>query len=86
MITGAEALLRKNPEVRQAVLDEIDCVIIDEFQDTNPVQFALCGNWVRMYRAHCLWATLNSRSWGFRSRSATVAGVSKIQSCIDTAP
>ncbi|KAB2764339.1 AAA family ATPase [Brucella anthropi] len=41
MITGAEALLRKNPEVRQAVLDEIDCVIIDEFQDTNPVQFAL---------------------------------------------
>jgi len=41
MITGAERLLRKDPAVRQAVLDEIDCVIIDEFQDTNPVQFAL---------------------------------------------
>lgn len=41
MIAGAERLLRTNHSVRQAVLDEIDCVIIDEFQDTNPVQFAL---------------------------------------------
>lgn len=41
MIAGAERLLRTNPDVLQAVLDEIDCVIIDEFQDTNPVQFAL---------------------------------------------
>jgi len=41
MIAGAERLLRADPAVRQAVLDEIDCVIIDEFQDTNPVQFAL---------------------------------------------
>lgn len=41
MITGAELLLRTDPTVRHAVLNEIDCVIIDEFQDTNPVQFAL---------------------------------------------
>lgn len=41
MIAGAERLLRTNMSVRQAILDEIDCVIIDEFQDTNPVQFAL---------------------------------------------
>ena len=41
MIAGAERLLRTDPAVRQAVLNEIDCVIIDEFQDTNPVQFAL---------------------------------------------
>lgn len=41
MIAGAERLLRTDPAVRQSVLDEIDCVIIDEFQDTNPVQFAM---------------------------------------------
>jgi len=41
MIAGAERLLRVEGSVRQAVLAEIDCVIIDEFQDTNPVQFAL---------------------------------------------
>ncbi len=41
MIVQAEALLRTRPEVLASVLGEVDCVIIDEFQDTNPVQFAL---------------------------------------------
>lgn len=41
MITEAESLLRTRPEILQAVLGEFDCVVIDEFQDTNPVQFAL---------------------------------------------
>ncbi|WGW02768.1 UvrD-helicase domain-containing protein [Tropicibacter oceani] len=41
MIAEAEALLRTRPEILQSVLGEIDCVVIDEFQDTNPVQFAL---------------------------------------------
>lgn len=41
MIVDAERLLRTRPEVLDAVLAEIDCVIVDEFQDTNPVQFAL---------------------------------------------
>lgn len=41
MIAEAEALLRTCPEILHAVLGEIDCVVIDEFQDTNPVQFAL---------------------------------------------
>lgn len=41
MIVEAEALLRQRPDILRAVLGEIDCVVIDEFQDTNPVQFAL---------------------------------------------
>jgi ATP-dependent exoDNAse (exonuclease V) beta subunit len=41
MIAEAEGLLRTSPEILQAVLGEIDCVVVDEFQDTNPVQFAL---------------------------------------------
>lgn len=41
MITSAERLLRTRPDVLDALLAEVDCVIIDEFQDTNPVQFAL---------------------------------------------
>ncbi|TDE40005.1 UvrD-helicase domain-containing protein [Antarcticimicrobium sediminis] len=41
MICDAERLLRKRPEILEALLAEVDCVIIDEFQDTNPVQFAL---------------------------------------------
>mgnify|MGYP006075875465 CR=1 FL=1 len=41
MIVEAETLLRTQPEILSAVLGEIDCVVIDEFQDTNPVQFSL---------------------------------------------
>lgn len=41
MIVDAERLLRERPEVLRAIISDIDCVIVDEFQDTNPVQFAL---------------------------------------------
>lgn len=41
MICDAERLLRTRTEILDALLSEVDCVIIDEFQDTNPVQFAL---------------------------------------------
>lgn len=41
MIVEAEDLLRSRPEILDAMLGEIDCVVIDEFQDTNPVQFAM---------------------------------------------
>ncbi len=40
MVAGAEKLIRENSEVLDTILSEIDCVVIDEFQDTNPVQFA----------------------------------------------
>lgn len=40
MIAGAERLLREDAGVLGAMLGEIDCVIVDEFQDTNPIQFA----------------------------------------------
>ncbi len=41
MISGTEAMLRHQEEVLSAVVAEIDCVVIDEFQDTNPAQFAV---------------------------------------------
>ncbi|WP_170378709.1 UvrD-helicase domain-containing protein [Ruegeria atlantica] len=41
MIVETEALLGRDPAILQSVIGEIDCVVIDEFQDTNPVQFAL---------------------------------------------
>jgi ATP-dependent helicase/nuclease subunit A len=41
MIVEAERLLCEKPEILNAIIADIDCVIVDEFQDTNPVQFAL---------------------------------------------
>ncbi|CUJ83656.1 ATP-dependent helicase/nuclease subunit A [Shimia thalassica] len=49
MVSGAERLLRENPEVLSAVVGEVGCVVIDEFQDTNPVQFAFL--WMLAQRA-----------------------------------
>ncbi|MBV1692055.1 UvrD-helicase domain-containing protein [Novosphingobium sp. G106] len=40
MVTNAAQMLAEKPDVLNAVLNQIDCVIIDEFQDTNPIQFA----------------------------------------------
>jgi ATP-dependent exoDNAse (exonuclease V) beta subunit len=50
MICDAERLLRTRPEILAALLAEVDCVIIDEFQDTNPVQFALLWRIARAAR------------------------------------
>ncbi|MCF4115653.1 UvrD-helicase domain-containing protein [Rhodovulum sulfidophilum] len=47
MIARAEALLRARPEAVAAMMDGIDCVIVDEFQDTNPVQFALLAHLIK---------------------------------------
>jgi ATP-dependent exoDNAse (exonuclease V) beta subunit len=39
MVTNAARILDEKPEVLAAIMDEVDCVIVDEFQDTNPIQF-----------------------------------------------
>ena len=45
MIAAAERALAAE-DVLTAVLDGVDCVVVDEFQDTNPVQFALLARLV----------------------------------------
>jgi len=39
MVTNAARILDEKPQVLAAIMDEVDCVIVDEFQDTNPIQF-----------------------------------------------
>jgi len=46
MVAETELLLRTHPEICDAFVRTIDCVIIDEFQDTNPIQFALLWHFV----------------------------------------
>ncbi len=41
MIAMAAAMLRDRPEVLQTLVARMDCMVVDEFQDTNPLQFAL---------------------------------------------
>jgi ATP-dependent exoDNAse (exonuclease V) beta subunit len=41
MVALAAALLRARPDVLDTLVGRIDCLVVDEFQDTNPTQFAL---------------------------------------------
>jgi len=41
MIAMAADMLRNRPEVLSTLAQRIDCLVVDEFQDTNPLQFAL---------------------------------------------
>lgn len=47
MVTNAAQLLADNPAVLSAIMAEVDCVIVDEFQDTNPIQFTFLWNLAR---------------------------------------
>lgn len=41
MIAMAAEMLRSRPDVLNTLAQRIDCLVVDEFQDTNPLQFAL---------------------------------------------
>lgn len=41
MIAMAAEMLRSRPNVLNTLVQRIDCLVVDEFQDTNPLQFAL---------------------------------------------
>jgi len=41
MIAMAAEMLRTRPDVLNTLVQRIDCLVVDEFQDTNPLQFAL---------------------------------------------
>jgi ATP-dependent helicase/nuclease subunit A len=47
MVTNAARILDEKPEVLAAIMDEVDCVIVDEFQDTNPIQFTFLWSLAR---------------------------------------
>lgn len=50
MVSNAASLLADNPAVLNSIMAEVDCVIVDEFQDTNPIQFTFLWNLARCAR------------------------------------
>jgi ATP-dependent exoDNAse (exonuclease V) beta subunit len=41
MIAMAGQLLQERPDVLETLTNRVECLVVDEFQDTNPLQFAL---------------------------------------------
>jgi CRISPR-associated exonuclease Cas4 len=61
LLLAARELLRTHDEVRQAAANHYTRILVDEFQDTNPVQAEI------LFRAVCSW-------WAIPSRRFTVSG------------
>lgn len=70
MVVDAARLLREDERVRAAILDEIDCVIVDEFQDTNPVQFDLLWSLARGAPRTILVGDVKQAIMGFQGADA----------------
>ncbi|MFG1242343.1 UvrD-helicase domain-containing protein [Xanthobacter sp. V7C-4] len=74
MVVDAARLLREDPRVRTAVLDEIDCVIVDEFQDTNSVQFDLVWSLAKAAPRAILVGDVKQAIMGFQGADARLMG------------
>ena len=73
MIVETETLLRTHPEILSAVLGEVDCVVIDEFQDTNPVQFALLWQLARNAERSLIVGDTKQSIMGFQGADARLS-------------
>lgn len=66
MVTNATQLLRDNPAVLGAVMQEVDCVIVDEFQDTNPIQFTFLWTLARQAKRALIVGDTKQAIMGFQ--------------------
>lgn len=66
MIVDTERVLRERPDVLDAMLSEVDCVVVDEFQDTNPIQFALLWRLAARARRTLLVGDVKQSIMGFQ--------------------
>ncbi|WP_412554679.1 UvrD-helicase domain-containing protein [Shimia sp. MIT1388] len=73
MIAETEALLRTQGDILTAVLGEIDCVVIDEFQDTNPVQFSLLWQLARGAKQALIVGDTKQSIMGFQGADARLS-------------
>ncbi|WP_236201225.1 UvrD-helicase domain-containing protein [Pseudomonas pseudonitroreducens] len=75
-----EALLlravRENPDVRDALASELDLVMVDEFQDTSPMQLALFVEFAKLAKRSVWVGDPKQAIYGFRGTDARlIAGV-----------
>ncbi|MFM0185561.1 UvrD-helicase domain-containing protein [Paraburkholderia nemoris] len=69
-------VIRKNEDVRNALADELDLVMVDEFQDTSPLQLALFVELAKLARRSVWVGDPKQAIYGFRGTDARlIAGI-----------
>lgn len=66
MVTNAARLLAEHPAVLDAIMAEVDCVIVDEFQDTNPIQFTFLWTLARQAKRALIVGDAKQAIMGFQ--------------------
>jgi ATP-dependent helicase/nuclease subunit A len=69
-------VIRENEDVRKALADELDLVMVDEFQDTSPLQLALFVELAKLARRSVWVGDPKQAIYGFRGTdSRLIAGI-----------
>lgn len=69
-------LIRENKEVRNALSEELDLVMVDEFQDTSPLQLALFVEFAKLAKRSVWVGDPKQAIYGFRGTDARlISGV-----------
>ncbi|WP_341313481.1 UvrD-helicase domain-containing protein [Paraburkholderia sp. IMGN_8] len=69
-------VIRKNEDVRNALADELDLVMVDEFQDTSPLQLALFVELAKLAKRSVWVGDPKQAIYGFRGTDARlIAGI-----------
>ncbi|WP_185640626.1 exodeoxyribonuclease V subunit beta [Burkholderia sp. Bp9142] len=69
-------VIRKNEYVREALADELDLVMVDEFQDTSPLQLALFVELAKLAKRSVWVGDPKQAIYGFRGTDARlIAGI-----------
>ena len=66
MVTNAARLLAENPAVLGSIMEEVDCAIVDEFQDTNPIQFTFLWTLARQAKRALIVGDTKQAIMGFQ--------------------
>ena len=86
MLSEAHKLLCTNPAVLAAFREQIDCLVVDEFQDTNPLQFSLLWALTRQGVPTIIVGDLKQAIMGFQNADARLLKELCRQNPVETAP
>jgi len=70
MLANARQLLMSSPNTLAALRERVDCLVVDEFQDTNPLQFSLLWSLTRLGVPTIVVGDLQQAIMGFQNADA----------------
>ena len=86
MLSLAHTLLSQNPATLALLKERIDCLIIDEFQDTNPLQFSLLWHFRRLEVPTMIVGDLKQAIMGFQNADSRLLEALQKQHPLESRP